>query len=169
MRFRNMVISICRNLMLGRNLSLYQNILLHRLIMVFYHSDIAISNDWKQLRNVVILLTDECNPTTVAQTVRFLHKKIEKRSDWRFTRKNRGKGFEPVTKILMKNHFQTDTKTNNGCNESLEGLLVYYTAKNTSPALLTERGQNCSFVSKMRSWGHRISWQRSLGYSIRDW
>ena len=57
MRFRNMVISICRNLMLGRNLPLYHNILLHRHITVFYHSDIATSDDWKQLRNVVIVLT----------------------------------------------------------------------------------------------------------------
>ena len=57
MRLRSMVISICRNLMLGRNLSLYQNILLHQHIKVFYHSDIAISDDWKQLRNVVIVLT----------------------------------------------------------------------------------------------------------------
>ena len=44
-----------------------------------------------------------------------------------------------------------------------------HTAKNTSPALLTERGWNCAFVSKMRSWGQRISQQRSSGYSMRDW
>ena len=57
MRFRNMVISICRNLMLGRNLPLYHNILLHRHITVFYHSDIATYDDWKQFRYVVIVLT----------------------------------------------------------------------------------------------------------------
>ena len=43
--------------MLGRNLSLYKNILLHRHITVFYHSDIATYDDWKQLRYVVIVLT----------------------------------------------------------------------------------------------------------------